>query len=103
MLIFNTTYHIEEDSHGAFLDFITKNYIPAATGSGFLHAPCLCRIRPQHETNGYSYSLQFKVKNSDVLEYWLTQQGEELQKQLLSEFGQKLAGFVTLMDEIDLS
>lgn len=103
MLIFNTTYHIEEDMQKQFLEFMTDTYIPTAISSGFLHTPCLSRIHSQHKEKGFSYSLQFKVKNSEVLDHWMEEQGENLHQQLQKKFGHKLAGFITLMDEVDLS
>jgi len=79
-----------------------ETYIVAASGSGFLHSPRFCRIHAQHEESGSSYSLQFSVKNVDTLNHWFATQGEALQKELTTRFGNKALGFVTLLEEIEL-
>lgn len=102
MIIFNTTFHVEDEILDEYVNFIKNTYILKAANSGFLHEPRFCRIHPQHEENGSSYSLQFKIKNVDTLNYWLSVEGESLQKELTSLFGNKALGFVTLMEEIEL-
>lgn len=103
MLIFNTTFHTEEDVHEVYIDFMKQVYIPQAVVSGFLTHPCFARIHPQHEQNGISYSLQFKVKNSDTLDYWMTRDGALLQQTLNQKFGNKVVGFITIMEQIDIA
>ncbi|NDW17476.1 DUF4286 family protein [Dysgonomonas sp. 216] len=102
MLIFNTTYHVEDNAHDEFFKHLTLIYIPKAVSSGFLHSPCFSCIRPQHEQSGKSYSLQLKVKNTDTLNHWLSTEGEQLHNEIVNKFGEKVVGFVTLMDEISL-
>ncbi|MBK5721587.1 DUF4286 family protein [Dysgonomonas sp. Marseille-P4677] len=102
MIIFNTTFHVEDDVCNNYLAFMKEIYIPKAANSGFLHEPRFAKIHAQHEQSGTSYSLQFKVKNVDTLNYWFEKEGESLQKELTSHFGNKALGFVTLMEEINL-
>lgn len=102
MIIFNTTFHIEDDVHKEGILFLKNVYIPQSAESGFLFEPRLSRIYAQHEESGVSYSLQFKVKNIDTLNYWLSSEGEHLQSELLKRFGNRMLGFVTIMEEIDL-
>lgn len=102
MLIFNTTFHADNDVHDTFLLFMKQEYIPQSSSSGFLYSPCFSRIRAQHEQEGVSYSLQFKVKNIETLNYWLSNDGEILQQALVDKFKNKVAGFVTIMEEIEL-
>jgi hypothetical protein len=101
MLIYNTTFHIEDDIRDAYLEYMKQQYIPEAVNSGFVYAPCFARIHPQHEERGASYSLQLKVKNMDTLNYWLETEGKRLQLELSVKFGNKAAGFATLLEEIE--
>lgn len=103
MLIFNTTFHTEDDVREVYLDFMKQVYIPQAAESGFLFDPCFARIPLQHEQSGSSYSLQFKVKNSDTLNYWMSNQGALLQQTLNQKFGNKVVGFITVMEKIELA
>lgn len=102
MIIFNTTFHVEDDVLDDYIRFMKETYISTAAGSGFLYEPRFCRIHAQHEESGSSYSLQFKVKNVDTLNHWFSTQGQELQEKLTERFGNKAMGFVTLLEEIDL-
>lgn len=102
MIIFNTTFHIEDDVRQSCIDYLKNTYIVKAVNSGFLFEPRLALIHAQHEESGSSYSLQFKVKNVDTLDYWLSTEGKLLQQELVDKFGNKALGFITLLEEIDL-
>ncbi|MDR1089774.1 MAG: DUF4286 family protein [Prevotella sp.] len=102
MIIFNTTFHVENDVLNDYINFMKETYIVRAANSGFLHEPRFARIQAQHEESGSSYSLQFRVKNADTLNHWFSSEGEILQGELASLFGNKVLGFVTLLEEIEL-
>lgn len=102
MIIFNTTFHVEDEVCDDYIRFIKETYVIRAVNSGFLHEPRFARIHAQHEESGTSYSLQFKVKNVDTLNHWYATEGEILQKELTTRFGNKALGFVTLLEEISL-
>lgn len=102
MIIFNTTFHVEEGVREEYVRFMKEVYIVRAATSGFLLEPRFSLIQAQHEENGRSYSLQFRVKNVDTLNHWFATEGQDLQKELTVRFGNKALGFVTLMDEIEL-
>lgn len=102
MIIFNTTFHVEDNSCDNYISFMKETYIPQAANSGFLLEPRFAKIHAQHEQSGSSYSLQFKVKNVDTLNYWFEKEGLSLQNELTTRFGNTALGFVTLMEEIEL-
>lgn len=102
MLIFNTTLHLDDSVHDECLEFLKTRYIPTAIQSGLLGAPSLARIESVHEENGTSYALQFKTGDIDVLNRWADETGELLKAEMASRFGTKVAGFVTLLEEISL-
>lgn len=101
MIVYNTTFHVENDILSDFLSHMKKEYIPKAASSGFLHRPCLRRVLHGEENEGESFSVQFHVKNADTLNYWLEQEGQALHQELVRRFGSKMVGFTTLLDEID--
>lgn len=102
MIIYNTTFHIDQESLKEALQYLKEEYIPKATASGFLHTPGLLRVMHMAEDGGCSYSVQFRVKNVDTLNFWLQNEGMLLHKGLVSRFGERVAGFSTLLEEIDL-
>lgn len=104
MIIYNTTFYIDKESLASGLEFLKKTYIPGATASGLLTDPRLNRVlgrEAESETEGESYALQFRVKDTAELNRWLEQAGSALQHELVSRFGDKITGFSTLLEEID--
>lgn len=101
MIVYNTTFHLEKDIHDECLNYLKTKYIPTAIASGFLQAPLLLRVMHTADDEGFSYSVQFRVKNADTLNYWLEKEGAALQQALVKQFGHKIAGFTTLLEEIE--
>lgn len=103
MIIYNITFHIEKDIVPECLNFLKSIYIPLATQSGFMHSPCLHRVLPHsEEEEGCSFAVQFRVKNIDTLNYWIEREGQAISRQLIQQFGSKVIGFTTVLEEIEL-
>ena len=101
MIIFNTTYHVENSVLNEFIEFLKSDFIPAAeTGSEMTHAR-LVKIL-SHQEEGTSLALQFDVAIPEKLDDWYEATGDALNEKLQSRFGQKVLGFSTLMEEIAL-
>lgn len=100
MIIFNTTFHVDDSVHDDYLGFIREIYIPRASESGFLRDGRLARILSQTGEPGTNYALQFRTKNGETLDLWMEQTGSRLGQELVKRFGSKVAGFVTLMEEV---
>ena len=101
MIVYNTTFHIEADILDESIEYLKKSYIPEAIASGFLQKPCLRRVMRTGAEEGESFSVQFHVKNVDTLNFWLQNEGSAIQQALITRFGQKIAGFSTLLEELD--
>ena len=63
MLIYNTTFQVDDAVHDNFLIWIKESYIPEVQKHGTLRAPRICRIL-SHRDDGTSYSYR-KVKKVD--------------------------------------
>lgn len=100
MLIYNTTYHVEDDMHDHFLIWIKESYIPEVEKCGVLQRPRLCKVL-SHQDEGSSYSLQWEVADSTVLHRWHLEQGVKLNRELLLVFADKVVGFPTLMEVVE--
>ncbi|NDW08994.1 DUF4286 family protein [Dysgonomonas sp. 520] len=103
MLIYNTTFHAHEEIMGDCLSFFKKVYIPQAISGGELIDPRMAYIHHQQEGQGVSFSLQFRVEDVETLNNWLHADGHILAQKLVKEFGDKIAGFNTLLEEIDIT
>ena len=56
MLIYNTTFQVDDDVHDNFMIWIKESYIPEIQKHGTLKAPRICRIL-SHREEGSAYSL----------------------------------------------
>lgn len=104
MILYNITLNIENDIVEPCLRYLKQSYIPQATRSRVMHSPKLHRVLPhdENETGTESYAIQFNVKNVDTLNYWIEHEGVHISKQLLAIFGNKVIGFTTVLEEIEL-
>ena len=100
MLIYNTTYHVEEDQEKYFLIWIQEYYFPEIEKNGILHVPRILRVLSHREEGSACFSVQFEVEDSAQLHRWHCEQGVKLNDELLRIFGDKVVGFPTLMEVI---
>lgn len=101
MIIYNTTFHIEKEILSECTDFLKKVYIPVAAASGVLTQPRMSRVLSGANEEGESICIQFRVKNTGMLNFWLEREGSLLQEKMMSRFKEKAVGFSTLLEEID--
>lgn len=101
MIVYNITFHIEKEILEESLAYLKKQYIPKVIASGFMQRPCMRRVMHTAEAEGMSFSVQFHVKNVETLNFWMENEGQAIHKELVGRFGNKVAGFTTLLEEID--
>lgn len=100
MLIYNTTFQVDEDVHEHFMIWIRECYIPEIMKEGTLHTPRICRIL-SHREEGTCYSLQWEVSDSEALHRWFIKQGKNFNDELTKIFRDKVIGFPTLMEVVE--
>jgi hypothetical protein len=103
MIVYNTTFYIDNAVIEEGLDYLKKNYIPTAIAVGILKQPRLRQVLHNltDDNTGESFAVQFHVKDMNALNEWRTQVEEELQGALIRRFGNQITGFTTLLEEID--
>ena len=97
MLIYNTTFQVDDEVCDNFLIWIKESYIPEVEKEGILKNVRLCKVL-SHRDEGGSFSLQWEVENSTVLHRWHLAQGALLHDELVKLFEQRVIGFPTLME-----
>lgn len=103
MMIYNTTYHVDKETEEPFLSWLRERLVPAALQSGELAEPRLCRVETEDdESEGRSYSLQFAVADREVLNRWYVKEGARTTEEMVARFGDRVAGFVTLLRVMDI-
>lgn len=102
MIVYNTTFHVEDAVAEKLIAYLKKTYIPIAIKTGVLRNPALRRLLHDEEES-VSFALQFHVDTRDALEAWKLKEGRLLQRRLTNLFGHQLIGFSTLLEEIELN
>ena len=100
MIVFNTTFHVEEGLHEEFIEYMLQVFIPMSTRSGLLTSPRLARVHGKDEDQGHSFAMEFQVANLYTLERWNSEESQSVYTPLLEKFKEKLAGFSTVMETI---
>lgn len=101
MIVCNTTYHVDCDISGEFLDWMREYYVPQAVASDMVREPRLMRLMG-HNEGGACFALQLQASTLGELQRWNQVVGKGLHEQLTERFGDKVAGFTTFMENIDL-
>ncbi len=102
MIVYNTTFHAHLDVVQDFLDWLRTVYVPRAIADGRLSEPRLTFVLNAEESDGHNYSLQFRAADVDVLRDWYAAVGDDLVMEMAGRFGDKVAGFSTLLEEVGL-
>lgn len=101
MLIYNTTYQIENDDARNFVIWLHEVYMPQIEADGLLKNPRLTRILSHKEQDTECFSLQWEVEDTRILHQWHTSQGMKLNAEMLKVFKDKVIAFSTLMEVIE--
>ncbi len=101
MLIYNTTYHVEEGQEKYFLIWMQEYYLPEVEKHATLHAPRIARILSHREEGSTCYSVQFEVDSSATLHRWHRELGVKLNEEMVKLFKDKVVGFPTLMEVVE--
>lgn len=102
MVVYNTTFHIHKDIVDECLEYLKNSYIPKASESGILYSPYLRRVLDSRNEEGESFSVQFHTRDIDSLNEWVRKEGGALQQDLIGRYKEKIAGFSTLLEDIEL-
>ena len=107
MIVYNTTYHVDEADEQLFLNWIHQYLIPEVLKEGTLHNPRVLKVLGHHQDDGddghsVSYAVQLEADDTAALHRWYQKQGVALNKELLLVFRQRVLGFPTLMEVVEL-
>ncbi|MGL4992666.1 MAG: DUF4286 family protein [Bacteroidales bacterium] len=102
MIIYNTTYQIDDSILDDTLLWFKTSLIPSLTCDGTLTNPRLLRVMVDQEEMGNCYSLQFNVSDEKELNEWYSRCGTEILNTITKRYQNRVLGFTTLLDNIEL-
>ncbi|CEA15682.1 MAG TPA: DUF4286 family protein [Fermentimonas caenicola] len=101
MIVFNTTFHIDETLQDEFIEYILQEFIPMSTKSGILTSARFARIYGSNKDEGLSFAMEFQVETIELLEKWNKEESNYVYNLLMDKFKEKLVGFSTVLQTID--
>lgn len=101
MLIYNTTYLVNNKKMVAWMKWIKETHIPFMRKTGNFTAPQLAKILFTEDNESTSFSVQFKIKDLDALGVWNELYADELQKEILEIFDKDVLPFSTVLELIE--
>ncbi len=102
MITLNTTFHVDEEIQLDFLGYMKEAYFVNAKRDDKLRHAKLFKIHSHRIEEGHSYSVQLSFNTLDELEKWDKNKGRALNEDLLKRFDDKITGFSSLLEEIEL-
>lgn len=103
MIIYNTTFSVPKELQIEFIKYMREEYVPQALTTGIIKEPRLSRVFSNEEADGYSYALEFKAENIDLLEEWNLKVGKNLYFSLMKKFKQNIPGFTSVLQPVNLN
>lgn len=102
MIVYNTTFHAHNDAVEHFLEWLRRGVYSQSHRRRRLSEPRLTLVLNAEESDGRNYSLQFRASDVDTLRAWYEEVGDDLVEEMAKRFGHQVAGFSTLLEEVDL-
>ena len=96
MIIFNTTFHIDETLQDEFIEYILQEFIPMSTKSGILTSR-FARIYGSNKDEGLSFAMEFQVETIELLEKWNREESNYVYNLLMDKFKEKLGLFYCIL------
>ncbi len=102
MILFNTTFVVENSLKANFLLWVSKVLLPAAAESGLLTDPLVSRIlQPDDDPcEAESFAVQFKSESLETAKVWRDSVFPELFHLISKENPQSILPFSTFMEII---
>ncbi|HPW90116.1 MAG TPA: DUF4286 family protein [Paludibacteraceae bacterium] len=97
MILYNTTFGVENSAIADWLAFMKMEFMP--TMAKELHHVKLCKIMIEHPEGLTSFALHGSSDSHEQLKAWQTTEQLFL-RQLRTQFGERVLWFSTLMEEV---
>ncbi|MDD5185416.1 MAG: DUF4286 family protein [Paludibacter sp.] len=101
MLIFNTTYLVSDNVHGAWHKWIKEQHIPFMLQFKPFSNPQVAKVITGQEQEGTSFSVQFHIRDMETLSIWNEKYGNAFQDNCSQQFGTEVVFFTTILELVN--
>ncbi len=100
MIIYNVTVNIDDSITKEWLEWI-KEHIPQVLATGKFNEARLTKVLVEEQMGGQTYSIQYKALSRDALQAYYKNDADQLRKDGVARFGDKMLAFRTELEIID--
>lgn len=101
MLIFNTTFLVSDNAHGAWLKWVREQHIPFMLESNYFTHPQVARVITSDKDAGTSFSVQFRIRDMRTLKLWNQEYSAAFQENCAQQFGTEVLFFTTVLEMVE--
>lgn len=100
MIIYNTTFHLEESIERQWLNWMKSTYIPLAMETGLFSHNHFCEVLVEEEMGGKTYSFQLFLKDMEHFHQFQNEFASKIQAVFKTKYANRVLTFSTLMKEV---
>ena len=78
MYIYNVTINIQEGIHEKWLEWMKNEHIPEMLATGKFTKALMSRVMVEEEMGGFTYSVQYTIKNKEMLQKYYEEDAARL-------------------------
>ncbi|BAX79723.1 DUF4286 family protein [Labilibaculum antarcticum] len=99
MIIYNTSYLIENSMEKDFCEWMKAKFIPLLKETGTFSSSYFCKVMVATEDDGLTYSLQLLFKNKDLFTKYLCSFEPRTKAVFQAKYKTDVMTFSTLLEE----
>lgn len=99
MIIYNTSYLIDESMKEEFCSWMKDKFIPLLKETGTFPSCYFCKVMVATEDSGLTYSLQLLFKNQDTFNKYRTSFEPRTKAVFTAKYGTKVMSFSSVLIE----
>jgi hypothetical protein len=100
MLIYNVTTKIDHSIHQAWVAWMKNKHIPEVMNTGCFSKFQFVQLLETDESDGFTYATQYYAENKEDYQRYIEQFASGLRQDALNTWGNKFAGFRSLMQVV---
>lgn len=100
MYLYNVTVSVEKSLVQEWVDFMKNEHIPLVLGTDFFYDARIMKVLVDSEDGDVSYAVQYFAKSLKDVQDYLNNRAPEMRKHHGDKFGEKIAAFRTVLEEV---
>ncbi len=101
MIVYNVTVNVDSEIEEIWIRWMKQEHIPKMLETTrFYDAKILKLLNDQPDATGTTYAVQYFSNNIGQVEAYLNNEAEELRNHTHQKFGDKIAAFRTVLEEV---